>query len=486
MSDSILIIDHELAQRKSKEQLIKSRLGYDVYAVDIKLNPLKESFSSFTTPPKLALIDIGGDVESIVALVQEIKSLQLNTSILVMLPYGRQSIINRLTQVDVDDFLEKPVTAERLQWSLRQMIKVARMQNYTRWLEHKISGYVSVGDIIGNHPLHKTAIRESIRAAANTAPVWIEGESGTGKELLARVIHGSSDRAGKPFVVMNCDMLPEHVAESMLFGQDKALEPINTHFVLGKIREAEGGTLLIKEADALNPMLQQKLLHFIDQSLFTTSGSVVPMRGNVRIICSSKYTVGTPSALRTLLQQRASCLVIHMPTLEQRLDDIAVLAEHFTAMYSASENKYIQCISKQALHWLSQCQWPDNVRQLAGVIWRAVMLCDDTVLDLKPVQLAYKNKPIYLSDMPSGIASAPAQGWIDERGNVKTLRVVEEEAIRYALVHTKGCMTRAAKQLGIGRSTLYRKVSELSIEGYISRANQTTLPTTNVSSANRS
>jgi DNA-binding NtrC family response regulator len=170
-----------------------------------------------------------------------------------------------------------------------------------------------------------------------------------------------------------------------------------------------------------------------------------------------------------------------MPPLSRRTGDVVRLAEHFFALHTASENRHIRNITDRALQSLANYPWPGNVGQLAHVIWRAVLLCENESLDVDELRMVLKSKPIHVGDPPRGMSLL-----VDERGEVKTLKSVEQEAIRFALDHAAGCMTRAARSLGIGRSTLYRKVSELQAAGYISRDSQTMRPMMSVSSTGRS
>jgi DNA-binding NtrC family response regulator len=350
-----------------------------------------------------------------------------------------------------------------------------RMHHYIAWLERKVAGHMDLSDLVGKSPVFRQALTLASEAAASRKPVWIVGEAGTGKEMFARAIHGSSDRAGKPYSTVNCAMTPTHLMESVLFGQDNGAVD-QTHFSLSKLREAEQGTLLLEEIHALPPLLQRQLVDVLEK------GALLGNSIDIRLIATTSTTSdsGVPEGIDPKLHQYLKPLVITLPPLHQRREDTILLAEHFLAMYATSENKYIRGLTERAKQWLIDHTWPGNVHQLGNVLWRAVVLCEGEMLDIVDLQLVLKNK------IPALMKETSFSGMLDEKGKMKTLRSVQEEAIRFALQHAGGCMTRAARNLGIGRSTLYRKVSQLDLDPYISRANQTTRPMISVSSLERS
>lgn len=361
------------------------------------------------------------------------------------------------------DVMMRPVSLSTLARTLGHAMQMARLHRYISWLERSMAGHLNLSDLVGVSESARSMCDWASEAAANDIPLYIFGESGVGKEYLARCIHGESARSGQPFVVVNSEMLPTHSTENMLFGSDKP-PTSGQHFSLGKWREAEGGTLLIKSAEILPDSVKQKLLR--SAQTMPKSGMVKP----ARLIFSQQENlkhVDYPS--------------VYIPPLCQRVEDILPIAEHFLALYTASEKKYVRDLSENAKKWIQHHPWPGNVAQLAYIIKRAILLCEGDSLELADL---YATTSVRLVE-----SNATTQSKLtDEFGGIKSLRKVQEEAIRYALTHSGGSMTKAARKLGIGRSTLYRKVSELNIktDGYISRANQTTRPMIDTSSMPRS
>lgn len=491
MRETILVVNADAsASLRETEHALQHVMHYRTFSVPSLDKVLEWVRLGMKPIPDVILLDIyaGGGKDCIAAL-RTIKSLRPDLPVITLTAYGDDETASEAIRAGAYDFLSKPVPMERLRLSLQNVLKLQRMSNYITWLERRMAGHMELGDMVGESPEFLEVLSLARQASASRMPVWIEGETGTGKTLVARAIHGSSDRVGKPFVIVNCEMLPPHLARGMLFGQEKNVEPGKMHFILGKIREADQGTLLLQEVGALPLDVQQQLLDMLKQGAVTPVGSQTGHPVNVRLVCtqgkSDKYDL-EQHAFHQKLSQAFQVLSIAMPPLRNRKGDIQHLAEHFLVVHATSENKYISGITDRAMQWLANNVWPGNVGQLANLLWRAVMLCENNVLDVSDLKAVQKNRSIYIADYSHEAATMQGSVLIDDQGKVKTLKSVEEEAIRFALQQAGGCMTRAARSLGIGRSTLYRKVSELSLGDHISRANQTTRPIMNVSSSDRS
>lgn len=489
MLETLLIIEDNASQLQMMTDALRQKMHYHTLSVSSRELALKKILTTHAAEISLILIDFEALGTAGVGIIRNIRSVHQEVPIILLGSYADNNLTSEALKAGADDFLTKPVTVERMCVSIRNTLKAERMRRYITWLERKIAGHIDLDDLVGESSTFKDALVVARQAASTKIPVWIEGEVGVGKETMARAIHGSSDRVGKPFVVVNCEMLPENRAEAILFGQDKGFIPNSPNFVLGKLREADRGTLCLKEVETLNPELQQRLLQFIESGMVMPLGSITPVKMDVRIICMADKSAGQPPApgrLDTKLLHRLKRLVVSLPALQQRKEDILRLAEHFVLIFAASENKYIQGLTESAGRWLINSMWPGNVTQLSNTIWRAVMLSDADQIDVDLLKAVQQSKSIYFGQASQERVAANNNLLVDEKGQVKTLKSVEQEAIRFALQNANGCMMRAAKNLGIGRSTLYRKVGELEMDGYNSRANQTTRPMMNVSDADRS
>lgn len=423
---------------------------------------------------QVVVMDMEVSGATLLAAITSTVAMNPQRPIVVLAPYG-DSAIAKAVQAGAYDLLTKPTTIERLQHTVQQALKLQNMAHYITWLERNIAGHVDFSHIVGSDAAFTNALAQAKQAAFLKTSAWIYGEPGTGKKLLARAIHGSSNRAGKPFVVVNCRTLSETAAETVLFGQKKQVG--QGDFVLGKLQEAEQGTLVLEEIECLPPSLQQKICN----AVIPSASQHTPDFLDVRLICIAAEPCHS-SLLQLLLKKS---MAIELPTLHRRRNDILPLAEHFLAMYSASEQKAISGFTPRAKEWLAHYPWPGNIRQLAHVVWKTMMFCSGDRIDVADLEAVQKTK-IHIADIASQKSSVPGPALLDGNGKIKPLKSLEQEAIRFALMHAGGCMTRAARVLGIGRSTLYRKVSELDIAPHMIRANHTTRPMIDISTIEHS
>jgi DNA-binding NtrC family response regulator len=331
----------------------------------------------------------------------------------------------------------------------------------------------------------KQVFRLGARAAQSDIPVLIEGESGAGKELIARAIQGTSARAGKPFVTVNCGAIPENLIESILFGHEKGSFTGANDKHLGKFQEADGGTLFLDEIGELRLDMQVKLLRALQENEVDPVGSKRPVKVDVRIIAATNRELGTMARegrFREDLYYRLNVYPILVPALRDRTGDILPLTRHFIERFAAEENKTVSGLTPQASQMLERFSWPGNVRQLENTIFRAVVLCDGTLLDICDFpQIAVAMGMEAVQRQSPASAGAPVEGdgpqhlaahafalhVTDASGHVRKFEEMESEIIRMAIARYDGHMSEVARRLGIGRSTLYRKLKEFGLEGNV-------------------
>jgi len=403
--------------------------------------------------------------------IRDLRTLYPDLPIIALISYANDAFAADVLQSGATDYLLMPVSFDRLRHTLRLVMQIRSLAQYTGWLERKISGSMDFTDIVGNHPKLIEMLSIARKAASSKIPIWIEGAPGTEIELLARAVHGGGMRANKRFVAVNCRMLSASHADGVLFGSQYD----SRQQIIGKISEAEGGTLYLENVLDLPDSAKTQLLQFLETGVITPVGTDAAMKLDVRLICSQAQTsksAATPDRSHASLLGRLRSVVLSLPSLAERRSDIPAIAEHWLAHHAASEMKHVESISPPAMQWLCEQPWPANIHELSDAIWQAVCRARTHVLDVED----------FCQDEKTPAHNVPQPRIMDDSGNVKTLRLIQEEAIRFALHYSGGCMTRAAKCLGIGRSTLYRKLDE----HQISRANQTTRPMMTVSAISRS
>jgi DNA-binding NtrC family response regulator len=399
----------------------------------------------------------------------------------------------------------KPVGAERLQVSLRNALNASALEGEIARLKRSRTGTLGFADIITKTANMAAVIRIAQKAAVSSIPVLISGESGVGKELIARAIHGSSERRTKPFVAVNCGAMPENLVESILFGHEKGSFTGATERHIGKFVEASGGTLFLDEVGELAAAAQVKLLRAIAEGEVEPVGARKPVKVDVRVMsATNRDLIADVKAgrFREDLFYRLHVFPVTVPPLRARLADIPALARHFLARFAAEEGKRIRLITPEALRLLTGFAWPGNIRQLENALFRAVVLADGDTLGLAefpqiaaqvsahsaaqvsiaadedaapdPAAMADAAQADFASaiaaDDRAEIAPQPpgfldALPLLDSAGEVRPLDEVEAELIRYAITHYRGQMSEVARRLGIGRSTLYRKLENLGLNG---------------------
>jgi DNA-binding NtrC family response regulator len=308
--------------------------------------------------------------------------------------------------------------------------------------------------------------------------VLITGETGTGKELIARELHRRSNRVNGPFVTVNCGAIPENLVESILFGHEKGSFTGASDKHLGKFQEADGGTLFLDEIGELRLDMQVKLLRALQEGEVDPVGSKRPVKVDVRIIAATNRDLGAmvrETVFREDLYYRLNVFPVTVPALRDRSGDVAPLSRHFIERFAAEENKLVSGMTPQASQLLEKFNWPGNVRQLENTIFRAVVLCDGPMLDVCDfpqiaAALGVESTPrspqaSVESPAPQAAVSPYGLKVTDPSGNIRKFEELECEIIRMAISRYNGHMSEVARRLGIGRSTLYRKLKEFGLEG---------------------
>jgi DNA-binding NtrC family response regulator len=441
MAGNILIIDDEEQLRKLLSRII-SLEGFSVE----QAGTLKQAWSLLAQQePHIVLCDVKLPDGDGVRFVKELKEKHPLVEIILLtafgnIPDGVQAIKN-----GAFDYITKGNDNDRIVPLLYQAYEKAMAQKKSA-IKIKEKGAYTFNDIIGESPLIKEAVQLAQKIAPASANVLLLGETGTGKEVFANAIHAHSKRNDKAIVAINCSAFAKDLLEGELFGHKAGAYTGATKDKKGLIELADGGTLFLDEIGELNIDLQAKLLRVIENGEFIKLGDVKITKVNVRIIAATNRDLVKAIAAGTFredLYYRLNVFSIYLPALHDHAEDIPALASHFLAYYAARENQPVLHISKAALQLLQQHSWKGNIRELRNVLERAsIMVEGDTILP--------EHLPFDIQKQSTGSASL-------------TLASVEKDHIQKVLRATNGNKTRTAALLGIGLTTLYRKMEEYRI-----------------------
>jgi DNA-binding NtrC family response regulator len=371
------------------------------------------------------------------------------------------------------DFLVRPVAPERLLEALAANADRRRAAGELAPMSEKLAPPLALEQMVGAVPEFRAALAVAAKSARNRLPVLIIGEPGTGKETVARAIHSASLRAKGPLLSLDCKAIPDNIVDSELFGHEKGAFAGAFAPKTGKLVEADGGTLILDEIAAL-PAETQELL---DRVLATGEVRPVGLNGShsvdIRVIATSSRAL--PDDFNPGLAERIGATVVHLPPLRERSGDIPALARHLLARLAEQTGLKPLSIGNDALAVLMRYGWPGNVRQLAGVLFRGALQCEESSLTAEhfphiAVQSRYTGRrsdfapTLSKSSSDEALAGAPGVTLYTGDGHLRPLEEIESDIIRLAIGHYRGRMTEVARRLGIGRSTLYRKLGDLGIE----------------------
>jgi len=357
----------------------------------------------------------------------------------------------KATRLGALDFVEKPVGLDRLLLTLRNVLRLDRLERENRDLRG-----ADTGAILGTSPPMEKLRALILRAAPSDVPILVLGENGTGKELVARAVHASSARREGPFVPMNCAAVPGELIESELFGHEKGAFTGALAQRRGLFEQADGGTLFLDEIGDMPPAMQAKLLRVLQDGRFTRVGGQAALRADVRVISATNRDVEgllADGRFREDLLYRINTLTLHTPPLRERREDVPQLATHFSEAAAARNRWRVRPFTDEAITLLRQQPWRGNVRELRNVVERVLILAEGDPIGIEEVRAA----------LPT--VAKPAAGLLPTQGALRDLvDGFEREVIRERLRVHNGHVTNAARSLDLERSHLYKKCRQLGID----------------------
>lgn len=483
MSKTVLVVDDDPTQRR----LIQAVLEREGFAV-AHAESGDEAIKRLTTggAADVILLDMVMPGISGMDALKEMRARGYSQPVIVCTANGGIDTVVQAMQAGAMDFFVKPLSPERIIVSIRNALSMGDLKGEVDRLKKHASGRTTFDDLIGASPGMMMVKRMGERAAKSSIPILITGESGVGKEVIARAVHGSSERAGKPFVAVNCGAIPENLVESILFGHEKGSFTGAHEKHLGKFQEANGGTLFLDEVGELPLDIQVKLLRALQESEIDPVGAKRSIKVDVRIVSATNRDLSQAVAegrFREDLFYRLNVFPVEAPSLRERKEDVPALVEHFIRRFNVEEGKSVVGAAPETLAFLTAFDWPGNVRQLENAVYRAIVLADAPYLQpydfpaisgvaspppeaVAPAAVSAPAYPPSAGEMAASLPEAPVR-FLDDRGHLRTLDEIERDVIQHAIEIYAGHMSEVARRLGIGRSTLYRKVREGGLEGLV-------------------
>ena len=472
MAKTVLIVDDDPTQRRLLRAVVEKH-GFSTLQAgdgDAALDMVLGADGSNIDLMLLDLIMPGRDGMDTLA---ELQKSRPTLPVIVLTGKGSIDTVVAAMQGGARDFIVKPASPERIIVSLRNALEINTLAVEVKRLKKTVDGVLQFDDLIGNAPSMRSVIAMGERGAKANIPILITGESGVGKEVIARAIQGASQRVGQPFVTVNCGAIPENLVESILFGHEKGSFTGANAKHLGKFQDAHTGTLFLDEVGELPMDMQVKLLRVLQEGEVDPIGSKRPVPVDVRIVSATNRDLQDQvreGRFREDLYYRLNVFPIEVPSLRERREDITALTEHFIQRFNAQERMKVSGLSQDTLEMLRIYDWPGNVRQLENAIFRAMILSDGKMLKPQDFPQISGTLPTFTEHEPKDVLAAAAsidQGGVsvvDPEGHLRRLEDIERDLIQFAIETYSGHMSEVARRLGIGRSTLYRKVREHGVE----------------------
>jgi len=451
MKANILIVDDEANTLASLARAFRLA-GHEATVCDNAARALELARSDHFD---LILSDVVMPRRDGLALLEDLKTAGVTTPVVMMSGQAHIEMAVRATRLGALDFLEKPLSTEKLLVTVENATKLTRLEHENHELQRRVGKH----NLVWKGETMRRLMAQIDRIAASESRICIYGETGTGKELVARTLHEKSPRAAGPFVTLNCAAVPAELIESELFGHEKGAFTGATQRHTGKFEQAHRGTLFLDEIGDMPAAMQAKLLRVLEEGEVERIGSGKPTAVDVRVVVATHRNLEQlveSGGFRRDLYHRVLVFPLELPPLRTRLEDLPSLVEHFARQVSAQNSWKPVPFSDAAIAALATYSWPGNIRELRNVVERLLLLAEGIVgadavrLALPASSLKPRSQSIGLSDV---------QGPLAER-----VLAFERTVVLAELDRQQRNITRTAKALGLERSHLYKKCQQLGID----------------------
>ncbi len=446
MKTSVLIVDDEQSVRDNLAKYLSDE--YVTYTAATGLEAVEQLNGN--SDIEIILSDLKMPKMDGIELLEKVQQSRKDIVTIFMTGYSTIESAVETMRKGAYDYLTKPLDLNKLDITIKNAIENKKLKSENILLKERIREKYDAVTLIGKSEQMKEILEVVKRVAPTKATVLVQGDSGTGKELVANIIHYNSEAADGPFIKVNCSALAEGILESELFGHEKGSFTGAMFMKKGRFELADKGTLFLDEIGDLPPSIQVKLLRFLQESTFERVGGTKTMKVDVRIISATNKDLDQlvrEEKFREDLYYRLKVVAIDVPPLRERSSDIPLIAKYHFERFNEIHHKMIKEITSGAMKKIMSYHWPGNIRELMNCIESSIVMTIGDRIDVE-------NLPSFLSMSPEKTAEGNSRGSLDE---------IEKNAILDALDKAGGNKARAAKALGIGLRTLYRKLKEWDI-----------------------
>ena len=457
--EKILIIEDEKLIRMT----LRERLQREGYQVSEAASGEEGLRSMDEEEADLVLLDYKLPDTNGVEVLRRIREMRKDTAVILMTAFSTVTSAVEAIKLGAYDYLDKPVDHEALLTVMGKALETTRLRREVRRHRSEQEEIYGIGNIVGRSKEIQDVLQLVQKVAGSAAStVLITGPSGTGKDLVAKAIHYASDRRDKPFMNITCTALPETLLESELFGHERGAFTDARQLKKGLLELADGGTVFLDEIGDMGLVLQAKMLRFLEEKTFRRVGGSRDLRVDVRVIAATNKNLEKAvreGAFREDLYYRLNVVPVSIPALQERLEDVPDLVQHFIVQFNREFKRNVQGVTPEAMECLIRYQWPGNIRELKNVVERVMILGEKPWLDLTdlPEELVQRTGlgEEHGESAATETSSAP--------GNGTSLKAMEHSMVSSALERAGGNQSQAARLLGISRDALRYKMKKFGL-----------------------